>query len=135
MYDRCGDCVYFDWNDKKSIGCRCTNPEMGKRREWRKYDTSYYKAPSTKCCKKFERDPNVKYIPNPRKGAAKKGMHYYYVAFIGTNKSGCATYMNDEVMFNESDLSMDDLREIHSYLEMRNKLKNVVILNIFEVRK
>ena len=62
-------------------------------------------------------------------------MHYYYVAFIGIDRAGRTTYMNDEVMFNESDLSMDDLREIHTYLETRNKLKHVVILNIFEVRK
>ena len=61
MRQYCGNCIWYDPADKTSIGCRCINPALRKRR---KNDTASYKAPSAgKGCRHFLNDPSKDYIP------------------------------------------------------------------------
>ena len=57
---RCGNCLYFCPWEKTSVGCRCSNDYMNKRRL---KDTESLKQPSSAPCSQYIRDHNKNYIP------------------------------------------------------------------------
>lgn len=51
LANKCGSCVYYDESTKCSIGCRCTNEYMNKRRT---RDESAFKCRTCRACKQYK---------------------------------------------------------------------------------
>lgn len=66
---RCGNCLYFCPQEKTSVGCKCANYHMNKRRHT---NTASLKQPSSVPCSQYIKDPDKTYIPKKLKRGVKR---------------------------------------------------------------
>ena len=122
MKQYCGNCKYWNREDKTSVGCRCECPGLTK---YRHHHSSSYKQPSngTKCTH-FLMDSSKNY--KPKKG---QQMKKYCIAYMGTNKHG--TFVDNEIVWmDDAKVTESDIFKIKDSLKWDHNLATIAILNI-----